>query len=122
MQGQLSLGQMMLCGWPGLARLWLKGNWSSLVLAVGFSILLNLAMVGTFIWPQILGESFSAIAWPLLFLVWIVSVCTSYRMIPTWIAPPLMAADSDEGGAIGGRIATGTSVPTPCLIRHKANT
>ena len=44
------------CLWPGLTRLWLLGQWRGLFLAVGFGVLLNGALVGTFVWNE---------AWPL---------------------------------------------------------
>ncbi len=56
--------------WPGLHRLWRRGDWLSLVMSIGFGALLNLALVGTFVWPAWIGEQFSSIIWPLLILIW----------------------------------------------------
>jgi tetratricopeptide (TPR) repeat protein len=66
-------GQRLLCCWPGLARLWLRGDWVSLGIAVGFTVLLNLAFLGTFVWPELLGPNFSSLIWPVLLLFWMVS-------------------------------------------------
>ncbi|MEE2825837.1 MAG: hypothetical protein VYE64_04335 [Planctomycetota bacterium] len=92
--GQKNLGQWMLCGWPGLAPLWLRGSWSSLALAVGFSVLLNIALVATFAWPTLLGDSFPAVAWPLIFVIWVCSSVVSCRMVGSWVDPPVMAAEA----------------------------
>jgi hypothetical protein len=43
----------LLCLWPGLARLWLRGDLRGLLAAVGFAGLLNAALVATLIWPEI---------------------------------------------------------------------
>ena len=75
-------GPIILCGWPGLARLWTKGRWPSLWIAIGFSLLVNLALISTFIWPQLLGENFPFLGWPLIFVVWISSAWVAYRSLP----------------------------------------
>ena len=92
--GQKNLGQWVLCGWPGLAPLWLRGSWSSLALAVGFSALLNIALVATFAWPTLLGDSFPAVAWPLIFAIWVSSSVVSCRLVGSWVGPPAMAAEA----------------------------
>ena len=92
--GERNIGQLALCGWPGLARLWLRGTWSSLTLAIGFSVLLNAAMVATFVWPTLLGETFPVIAWSAIAVIWICSTLVSYRMVGVWSSPPVMAAEA----------------------------
>lgn len=73
---------IILCGWPGLARLWTKGHWPSLWIAIGFSLLVNLALISSFIWPKLLGEDFPFIAWPLILVVWFSSAWVAYRSLP----------------------------------------
>ncbi len=73
---------IILCGWPGLARLWTKGHWTSLWIAIGFSLLINLALVSTFVWPLLLGENFPYFAWPLILVVWFSSAWVAYRSLP----------------------------------------
>lgn len=70
-----------LCAWPGLLRLWVYGDFSSLFVAAGFALLLNLAMLSTFVWPQWLGNAFPMVAWPILVLVWIASWFVSQRTL-----------------------------------------
>lgn len=89
-------GQLLLCGWPGLSRLWLRGHAPSLLIAVGFSILLNLALVSTFLWPALLGETFPALAWPVIGLVWLGSLMISVKMTPIWSEAPPMAAVAER--------------------------
>ena len=91
-------GQLLLCGWPGLAQLWLRGSYPALFWAIGFSILLNLALVSTFLWPALLGDTFPVIAWPLLFCVWLMSTVLSLRMIDDLSSPPPMAAEQERSG------------------------
>jgi tetratricopeptide (TPR) repeat protein len=76
-------GPALLCCWPGLPGLWYRGRWSSLVLAIGFSILLNLTVVASFIWTGIFqDEKFPAIAWPVLMLVWFCTTVLARRNLP----------------------------------------
>ena len=81
-------GPLLLCGWPGLARLWFRGHLSSLAIAIGFSVLLNLALVSTFLWPWSLGETFPLVAWPMIALVWIASASATYRTLPDLMTAP----------------------------------
>ena len=89
-------GQLLLCVWPGLSRLWLRGHGPSLLVAVGFSVLLNLALVSTFLWPALLGEAFPALAWPVIGLIWLGCMLVSVRMTPTWSRPPEMATVAER--------------------------
>lgn len=81
-------GSLLLCSWPGLPGLWYRGQWTSLLLAIGFSLLLNVALVSSFIWPWILGETFPAIAWPALIVVWVTSTWVGQRRLPDLMAAP----------------------------------
>lgn len=89
-------GQLLLCGWPGLAHLWLRGSYPGLVLAIGFSLVLNLALVSTFLWPALLGEFIPAIAWPIIFLVWLVSTWISFDLVEHLSAPPKMSSEQER--------------------------
>lgn len=75
-------GSRLLCGWPGLPGLWHRGHFSSLLLAVGFAIVLNLALISSFIWPQCLGETFPIVAWPTVLILWTVAVYVSVSTLP----------------------------------------
>lgn len=77
-------GWRLLCLWPGLARLWLRGDFYALGLAVFYSILLNLALVSSLIWPAYLGSRFLVVAWPLLAVVWLACAWSSWRGMPLW--------------------------------------
>jgi len=96
----MNWGTYVLCGWPGLPGLWHRGRVSSLAGAVGFSLLLNMAIVATFIWPKLLGEFFPLIVWPFLTLVWMTSFGLAYKGLPIWsqpvkISPPEQPQQSD---------------------------
>lgn len=70
---------LILSVWPGLARLWLRGHWTALASAIGFGGLLQLALVVTFVWPQLLSRDLPPWAaptgaWLLVLGLWIAGV------------------------------------------------
>jgi hypothetical protein len=60
--------------WPGLPQLWLRGEVSALGLAVGFSALLNLSIVATWGWVDLLGLPLLLVAWCGVALIWLISL------------------------------------------------
>lgn len=38
--------------WPGLPHLWINGSWAGLALAFGFTVLLNVLILATFLWTD----------------------------------------------------------------------
>lgn len=65
-------------------------------MAIGFSLVLNLALVSTFLWPALLGEFIPAIAWPIIFLVWLISTWTSFELVEQLSAPPKMSSEQER--------------------------
>ena len=93
-------GPLLLCGWPGLARLWYRGHWSSLGVAIAFSVLLNVALVTSFVWPWSLGGTFPVVAWPTIFLVWLVSATVTYRNLPALMTVTGPATTNEPADAL----------------------
>lgn len=59
--------------WPGLTRLWLRGELAGLLTAVGFALLLNFALITTFVWPQLVSRHLPE--WLVPAMAWIAVVC-----------------------------------------------
>jgi hypothetical protein len=61
--------------WPGLPHLWKRGAWSGLVAAVGFGLLLNLALVSSFVWKELelLPAQNRMCLWVAVAVVWVAS-------------------------------------------------
>jgi len=73
--------------WPGLARLWLRGQWRGLFIALAFSGLVNGLLVTTFLWPRVIGSDrlaavFNIIGWFIVLCFWGASVWTTWRLLP----------------------------------------
>jgi tetratricopeptide (TPR) repeat protein len=77
-----------LC-WPGLARLWLRGQWQGLGIALLFGSLLNGLIVTTFLWPRVIGSEagsavFNVLGWFVVVCFWGASFWTTWRFLPRW--------------------------------------
>jgi hypothetical protein len=57
--------------WPGLPQLWFRGAWSGLALALAFGALVNLLLVSSLIWTELLDPQMLRLGWTLLAVVWI---------------------------------------------------
>lgn len=66
--------------WPGLPRLWRRGEWSGLIAAVVFAALLNIALLSGVVWSEV--ELFvpagRTIIWFMVFSVWAGSAAVSF--------------------------------------------
>ena len=56
--------------WPGLPQLWRCGQWQGLAAAVGFGVLLNLLLMASFVWVELLSPPWLKAGWLLAGLVW----------------------------------------------------
>jgi len=63
--------------WPGLPQLWVDGTWSGLALAVGFGILVDVWLLTTLVWVELVERSWVPVGWIGLGLVWLSSACFS---------------------------------------------
>lgn len=63
--------------WPGLPQLWIDGAWSGLALAVGFGLLLDLLMLASWVWVELVDPPLVSAGWLMLGLVWMGSAILS---------------------------------------------
>jgi hypothetical protein len=72
--------------WPGLPQLWCRGLWWGLALAVGFGVLLNLLVMASFVWVELLGSGTLKFAWLATSVLWlgsaVASVWHSWGVVP----------------------------------------
>ncbi len=63
--------------WPGLPQLGVRGDGSALALAVGTACLLNLALLSTFVWTELLGADLRKGLWVAVVGSWGVAAALS---------------------------------------------
>jgi hypothetical protein len=74
--------------WPGLPQLWWQGAWSGLALAFGFAVLLDIAIVSTWVWTELLDPPFRIFAWSGVLLFWLGSVVAGAIQMPALLRVP----------------------------------
>jgi hypothetical protein len=63
--------------WPGLPQLWCRGVWTGLVLAVGFGVLVDLVLLASFVWVEVLSPFHVRVGWLAVGSLWCISVMLS---------------------------------------------
>lgn len=82
--------------WPGLPRLWAHGDWVALFWAAIFAVLLNSALVVTFIWPELVSPISRFSLWLALGAVWLTSIAWYAWRIRFETVSPEQLADREE--------------------------
>ncbi len=93
--------------WPGLPQLWLRGDWSALILAVGFSALVNLAVIATWGWTELLTWPLLMVAWAGVVLFWIVSLVSAVPQMRAMTRVPSQKMATDLFRAAQGEYLRG---------------
>ena len=65
--------------WPGLPWVWRDGRWSALGVAVGFAALVNLALMASLLWSELLATGVRNAVWTAVVILWWGSAVLSYR-------------------------------------------
>jgi hypothetical protein len=71
--------------WPGMAWLWLRGSAAGLVLALAFAVVLDLAIVATWVYSDFFGLQVSLGLWAAAAAVWIIATVSAVSAFP----PPI---------------------------------
>lgn len=63
--------------WPGLPQLWSRGSWGGLAGAAATAALLNLGLLGTFGWSELIAPPMRTAIWLTLGVIWLGSAILS---------------------------------------------
>jgi len=64
--------------WPGLPQLSRCGDWSGLAVAFAYAALLNLTIMATLVWTELLSPGVRNVAWVAVVVVWVGSALLGY--------------------------------------------
>ena len=103
----MNLSDSWLCLWPGLPRLWLRGDWQALGAAVLFAGALNLTLIHSFLWPELLPLPSPLWLWPILVLVWSIATWRGWQSVPDLLQVPVGAQPEAGGTRLFGRGPSG---------------
>ena len=72
--------------WPGLPWLWLRGSRAGLLVAVAFAIVLDTAIVSTWVWTELVELEIAVGLWASAGVIWLLGTISAVSAFP----PPLM--------------------------------
>jgi hypothetical protein len=79
---------IIVCLWPGLAGLWLRGRTSGLLTALAFAALLNSALAASFFRLELPGSVLGRVVWIAVVALWVVGFWRNLRQLPQLLASP----------------------------------
>lgn len=89
------------CLWPGLPQICLRGAWSGLILAVAFTLLVDLLLASTLIWTELVSPGYRQVGWLVVVAFWLASALGSWA----WLATQEPARREAAGGGLEPFIA-----------------
>lgn len=82
--------------WPGLPWLWLRGSVAGLVLAVAFAVILDVAILATWVWSDLAAGEVVLALWAATAGVWAVATLSAVTTFP----PPLPTGRDEAAEAL----------------------
>lgn len=76
----------LACLWPGLPRLWFRGEVGGLLAACGFAAAVNLLLVTGVLWPEVAPPVLRAVGLFVAAIWWLLSLTASLRQFPQFAA------------------------------------
>lgn len=68
--------------WPGLPWLWLRGSAAGLVLAIAFAVVIDAAILTTFLWTELVDLQVAVGLWTAAAAIWIVATVSAVSAFP----------------------------------------
>jgi hypothetical protein len=65
--------------WPGLPQICRDGRWTGLVAALGFAALVDLALMASLLWSELVAAGVRSSVWMAVAVIWLGSTLLSYR-------------------------------------------
>ena len=89
--------------WPGLPWLWLRGSLMGLVLALAFAVVIDAAVIVTWIWSDLVELPVAIGVWTAAAAIFVVSTVSAVQAFPPPI--PLGRAEERLGAGVAARDA-----------------
>lgn len=74
--------------WPGMPWLWLRGSRSGLVLALAFAVTVDVAIVTTWVWSELVGMGVTIGLWTGAAAIWVIAAVSALAAFPAAIPRP----------------------------------
>jgi hypothetical protein len=104
--------------WPGLPQLWRHGSWSALLVAVGAAALLNLMIVASFGWAELIDSGVRNILWGSLGIFWFIAVIISAVQSRRNQSPDALASSEDPFSQVLDLYLKGDYYKVECILHE----
>lgn len=88
----MALLRSLTLAWPGLPWLWLRGSRSGLTLAIAFALTVDVAIVTTWIWSELIGIGATIGLWAGAAAIWMIATASALAAFPAPIPRPRSGA------------------------------
>jgi hypothetical protein len=72
------------CFWPGLPQLWMYGSWSGLALAISTAVVLDLLLLVSFGWSELIAQNVRITLWAAFGVFWVFAAVWSRNQARRW--------------------------------------
>lgn len=83
------------CLWPGLPRLWWRGDWRALLGAAAFAAALNLALLSSLVWQHSLPGWLLTAGWLAIGTIWLICAWYGWQLVPTLLRNDAVPEEDD---------------------------
>ena len=84
----MTLARSLTLVWPGLPWLWLRGSMPGLVVAIAFALTLDVAVLTTWIWTDLVDGPVRIAVWTATGTIWLLATASAVSAFPPPIARP----------------------------------
>ncbi len=91
----MQASSLLVCLWPGLPRLWWRGDWRALLVAVFFAVAVNFSLLTSFVWPEMLPFRWQLLVWTTVSGLWGISFFWGTRQLAALVVPRDGTAQQD---------------------------
>jgi len=79
--------------WPGMPWLWLRGSRGGLVVALAFAVTVDVALVTTVLWSDLVDRQVAITVWAAAAAIWLVATVSAAATFPAAIPRRVAAAE-----------------------------
>jgi len=81
----MGFARYLTLAWPGMPWLWLRGSFAGLLLALAFALAVDVAVLTTVIWSELIDFRLSLAIWTATAMVWLIATASALTGFP----PPI---------------------------------
>ena len=104
--------------WPGLAQLWLDGAWTGLLLAIGFAVVVNMLLLSSLVWVELVDSTLLRVGWAAAGVIWLCAAGLSGRRRRSSVAETAAAQSEDLFRTAQSEYLQGNWVAAESILRR----